>query len=139
MKGRVGIKSTDKTLSFSLLWRQQSESFDIRLNGTLGVAIAHVWGGAGGVTIDVPGEGRFQADSASALLLQHTGVSLPIESLVYWVRGIPDPAADFERDDSSLVQYGWLIEYLAFNGEEPVRMRFSRADVKIMLVVKSWG
>ena len=135
----MGIKSTDKALSFSLVWRQQAESFDIRLNGTLGIAVAHVWGGSRGVTIEIPGEGRFEADSASQLLLQHTGLSLPIESLVYWVRGIPDPNAGFERHDSTLLQHGWQIEYLAFNGDEPTRMRFTRPEVMILLVVKSWG
>ncbi len=121
------------------MWLQQGQSFDIRLNGTLGIPVAHIVGGSERVTIDVPREGRFEADSASELLLRHTGLSLPIESLIYWVRGVPDPSADFEFNDTTLIQRGWKADYLEFKGDNPVKMRFTRPGIRILLVVSSWG
>jgi len=139
MRGRVGIRTADDATSFSVRWRQQDQDFDIHLNGALGVSVAHIYGDDRSIVIDVPKQGRFEASNATQLLKDHTGLELPIESLRYWVRGIPEPGIAYERGDSTLEQSGWHIEYLAFEGDDPVKMRLERPEVRIILVVNSWA
>lgn len=134
----MSIRTTEEALSFSLAWIQQAHSYDIRLSGMLGVPVAHLYGSESGVTIELPSKGKYQADSASDLLFQHTGLVLPLESLRFWVRGDPLPGKTFERDQSTLMQSGWKIEYLEYQGLDPVRIRLTRPDLSIMLVVKAW-
>jgi len=100
--------------------------------------VAHIFGDEAGVAIEVPKRGRFTAGSASDLLYQHTGLILPLESLRFWVRGDAAPGSPFKRDESSLRQAGWQIQYLAHNGTDPVRMKLIRPEVSIQLVVNSW-
>ena len=138
MRGRVGIKMPNEALSFSVNWYQEPQSFDIRLSSTLGISVAHVYGDETSVAIDVPGKGKFQAESASELLERYTGLILPIESLRYWVRGNPAPGVQFQRNGTLLRQSGWEINYLDFEGENPRHMRITKADIKVTLVVSSW-
>jgi len=134
----VGIRTTEDAASFSLTWVQQAASYDIRLTGTLGVPVAHLYADENGVTIELPSKGKYEAFSASDLLFEHTGLVLPVESLRFWVRGNPDPDLTFERDQSTLIQSGWKIEYLEYEGPDPVRIRLTKPEVRIMLVVKAW-
>ena len=138
MQARVGIKTADEAGSFGLAWQQRSDSFELHLNGALGIPIAHVYGEPSGVRIDVPKQGSFEADNASDLLEQYAGLALPVESLQYWVRGGPAPNVAFEAAENSLLQSGWTIEYLKYQDDLPVRIRLSSAAMRILLVVKSW-
>ena len=142
LRGRLGLKTADEAASFNVFWRQNIESFDIHLSTSLGLSVAHIYGDPRHAVVELPKQGKFEAGSASELLAQHTGIDIPIESLVYWVRGEPAPGITFDRakneDSDVLQQLGWRIEYLKYENLLPKRIRFSRPDLRITLVVQSW-
>ena len=138
MQARVAIKTQNKAASFGIKWHQEPDSFDLRLSGVLGIPVAHIYGDETRVVIEIPKEGSFEADSASNLLKQYTGLILPIESMRYWVRGNPAPDIPYQYFDKTLHQSGWQIDYLRYEGDDPVKMRLTRPELNILLVVKSW-
>jgi len=154
LKGRVGLKTPQKSGSFNINWTQQGDSFEIYLTSTLGLSIAHLKGSGRGdsrrASIDIPKRGHFEAASAALLLKDHTGLVIPIESLRYWVRGEPAPEPfyekkkdfknqeGFEQRKDILIQSGWAIEYLAYKDELPVRIKLTRGEVSVMLIIKEW-
>ncbi|MFT7688728.1 MAG: outer membrane lipoprotein LolB [Candidatus Azotimanducaceae bacterium] len=138
LKGRVAIQSGDESGRFNLNWFQQDEAFDIRLSSNLGLSIAHLQGDHRRASIEIPKRGHFEAQNAAQLLLEHTGLEIPIGSLRYWVRGIPSPEAGFEREEGILRQSGWDIVYKQFEEDLPTRMTLTRPEVRIVLLVHDW-
>jgi len=61
-----------------------------------------------------------------------------------WVQGRADPArpAQLARDaqsrPSELIQDDWRVEYQEYEGARPTKLRISRADLEIRLVVDQW-
>jgi outer membrane lipoprotein LolB len=74
------------------------------------------------------------------------GWRLPLAGLPDWVRGRAAANAPAQtRLDSAqrlaeLRQSGWLVEFLDYNGSSglPARLRLSREDVEIRLVIDEW-
>lgn len=143
LKGRVGLKTPQKSGSFNIFWEQQGDAFDIHLNTSLGLSIAHLKGsheaGIQSVSIDIPKQGRFKAESAALLLKKHTGLVIPVASLRYWVRGDAAPGEYFEKHENILSQLGWTIEYLEYEDELPVRIKLIQGEIKILLIVHQWN
>ena len=65
--------------------------FDIRLSGPLGRGAARPTGRPDAVSLEVAGQGRFEADSPEALVEAQLGWQLPVSHLLWWVRGLPAP------------------------------------------------
>ncbi|MBV1878894.1 MAG: lipoprotein insertase outer membrane protein LolB [Pseudomonadales bacterium] len=138
MQGRVGIRMPTETLSFSINWRQELENFDIRLSATLGIPVAHLVGGPGGVVLKMPGKAEVSAAGAAELLKQHTNLDFPVEYLRYWVRGKPAPNHAYQTQQDRLAQASWVIDYLDFDGPLPKRLRLNNGQIVINLVVSRW-
>ena len=146
LQGKVGIRSAVDALSASLQWQQQQARYAIQLRGPLGQGGADINGGPQQVSIDIPGEGRFEADNPETLLQKTTGWQLPISDIQYWIRGIPAPETPFEQvvEENrlqTLDQNGWHIQYVRyqrFGVLLPSKIKLSRGQIRITLVVKKW-
>jgi outer membrane lipoprotein LolB len=135
---RVGIRHGDAAESFSLTWQQRREAADIRLNGTLGVSVANIRVTPGIASIEIPGRGSFQADNASQLLYEHTGVLMPLELLTFWVRGNPAPTLPWQNTVSGFEQSGWQIKIDKVVDDLPMKLVFLKGDTSIKMAVRSW-
>src|SRR5262245_54680127 len=89
--GKVGIRAPKDSGSGTLFWLQRQGYYDIRLSGPLGRGAARLTGREGAVTLEVAGQGRYQAASPEALLEEQLGWRLPVSHLLWWVRGLPAP------------------------------------------------
>ena len=148
INGKLGIRSAKDSGSAVIFWLQRQNYFDIHLSGPLGQGSTRLTGRQGAVSLEVSNRGTFQAPSAEALMQQQLGWSLPIENLLWWVRGLPAPQSKSQlqlNNDSllaSLEQDGWHIEYLSYRTENglqmPERIKLSGADLNITLVIKQW-
>ncbi|WP_027856817.1 lipoprotein insertase outer membrane protein LolB [Marinobacterium jannaschii] len=144
--GKIGIRSDAEALSASMQWQQQQSRYAIQLRGPLGQGGADIQGDPRQVSIEIPGEGRYEADNPELLLQQTTGWQLPISDIQYWIRGIPSPQAPFEQVIEknrlqTLDQNGWHIQYVRyqrFGVLLPSKIKLSRGQIRITLVVKKW-
>ena len=139
INGKIGIRSEKESGSAVLFWLQRQDYFDIRLSGPLG---------QGAVSLEIANRGTFQATSAEELMQQQLGWSLPVEHLLWWVRGLPAPysKSKLQLDSNSLLakleQDQWQVEYLSYRTENnlqlPERIKLSGAGLNITLVIKEW-
>lgn len=148
ISGKLGIRSEQESGSAVLFWLQRQDYFDIRLSGPLGQGSTRLTGREGAVSLEIANRGIFQATSAQDLMQQQLGWSLPVENLLWWVRGLPAPhsKSQVQLDSNSLLarleQDNWQVEYLSYRSENglqlPERIKLSGAGLNITLVIKEW-
>ncbi|MFZ5958048.1 lipoprotein insertase outer membrane protein LolB [Pseudomonas knackmussii] len=146
--GKVGIRAPKDSGSGTLFWLQRQGYYDIRLSGPLGRGAARLTGREGAVTLEVAGQGRYQAESPEALLEQQLGWRLPVSHLLWWVRGLPAPDSksrltlDGDSHLARLEQDGWNVEYSSYAQQDgywlPERLKLRGQDLDVTLVIKSW-
>lgn len=145
--GKVGIRTPEDSQSANLDWRQQPNSYRISVSGPWGTGRNTLEGNGQQVTL-ANGDGTFHADTPEALMAQQMGWSLPLSSLDYWVRALPDPRAPFTitEDDvgfpDTLDQAGWHIDYREWSQAQdlwlPRRIVMTYDDIRTTLVINSW-
>ncbi|HHX33704.1 MAG TPA: outer membrane lipoprotein LolB [Gammaproteobacteria bacterium] len=148
ISGKLGIRSERESGSAVIFWLQRQDYFDIRLSGPLGQGSTRLTGRQGAVSLEIASRGTFQASSAEALMQQELGWSLPVENLLWWVRGLPAPnsKSQLQLDSNSLLakleQDQWQVDYLSYRTENglqlPERIKLSGAGLTITLVIKEW-
>ncbi len=88
----------------------------------------------------------YQASDVEGLTEQVLGWRLPLAGLPDWVRGRAAAGAPVQtRVDGAqrlaeLRQSGWRVEFLDYEAASglPKRLRLTRADVEIRLVIDQW-
>ncbi|MBO3275027.1 lipoprotein insertase outer membrane protein LolB [Pseudomonas schmalbachii] len=146
--GKVGIRAPKDSGSGTLFWLQRQDYYDIRLSGPLGRGAARLTGREGAVTLEVAGQGRFQAESPEALLEEQLGWRLPVSHLLWWVRGLPAPDSrsrltlDSNSHLAQLQQDGWQVEYSNYSEQNgywlPEKLKLRGQDLDVTLVIKAW-
>lgn len=148
LRGRIAVRAGDAGWHASLSWRQTGEVFDLDLSGPLGQGALRLHGDAGGVGLERADGLRDWAPDADVLLMRHTGWSLPVSGLRYWVQGlaVPGRAAEWERAADGrplrLRQDGWDIRYVDYleppgQSPRPRRIELERAGLTARLLIDS--
>lgn len=149
ISGAMAARNKRKGWSASLNWVQQGiNQYKIRLFGPLGggtVIIAK----QGGTVTYTDGPKKISSRNADELLMQQTGIQLPVNNLYYWVRGLPAPGAvqsshtDKKGNLESLTQAGYTIHYanytLVNNVSLPGKIQLQGHGAVIKLVIKHWS
>jgi len=92
---------------------------------------------------------RLDNDAARAELASKLGFDPPLQSLRYWILGVPEPgqpaqeSLDAQQRLSALQQDGWQIQYtdyMSVGGEWlPSKLTLQRQGVRLRLVVDGWN
>lgn len=149
ISGAMAARNKRKGWSASLNWLQQGiNQYQIRLFGPLGggtVIIAK----QGGTVTYTDGPKKITSRNADELLMQQTGIQLPVNNLYYWVRGLPAPGTvqsshtDKNGNLESLSQAGYSIHYSNYtvvnNVSLPGKMQLQGRGAVIKLVIKRWS
>jgi outer membrane lipoprotein LolB len=149
IQGKFSIQQPHEALSASLNWRQYAQDrYEIALTGPLGQGSVLLSGYPDKVIFkDAHGDVE-TAYNAELLLYHHTGWSLPIESLHYWTRGLPDPHYEYQYTLNSqnylaqLKQHGWLVVYNTYQMQDgynlPRKITLTYPETRITLLLRSW-
>ena len=146
LMGRVSVKYGAEAASGKLAWQHDAQSDEMLFSTPLGQGVARIVRRDGVVTLINSDNKEFRAADAETLTQQVLGWRLPLAGLPDWVRGRAAPGAPAQaRLDSSqrlaeLRQSGWLVEFLDYRAGSalPARMRLSREDLEIRLVIDQW-
>ncbi|MFA5913429.1 MAG: lipoprotein insertase outer membrane protein LolB [Burkholderiales bacterium] len=146
LSGRIAVKYEGEGASGSISWQHEPAGDDLLISTPLGQGVAHIVRSGGLVTLTTSDQKVYQARDVESLTEQVLGWRLPLAGLPDWVRGraaagVPaQTKLDGAQRLAELRQSGWLVEFLAYNGESglPERLRLSRADVDIRLVIDQW-
>lgn len=141
--GRVAIRYGDEAASGRITWRHGHADDDLVISTPLGQGLAEITRRDGLYTLVTSRGERYSAADPERLTQQVLGFALPLGGLPDWVQGRPQPGVEAAtRYDAGrlaeLRQNGWLIDYSGGDERPPKRVRLTRGDIDIRLVIDEW-
>ncbi|MGL4185030.1 MAG: lipoprotein insertase outer membrane protein LolB [Thiotrichaceae bacterium] len=152
LQGKVGIQFRDQSATFGITWAQRgADQYEMNIKHPLtGAVVALLNGSAGRVSLTTNGK-TTQDASAEHLLKSQVGVSLPVEGMKYWVRGVAAPGMpiqqvklDYYGRPEVLQQAGWVIEYPEWEGNgtnalpEKIQLKRAAENTRVKVVAQNW-
>ncbi len=132
-------------------WSQAADRYQLSLSSAfLGLGHTELSGMPGYIELTLSSGETYRSTDPQSLISKATGWELPIESLVWWIRGLPEPGSDYRLlfDDAgqlaAIRQQGWEIRYnrwQSFVQDMPAlpALITARKDKKrVKLAVTSW-
>lgn len=145
--GAIGIKTVKSGFNAHFIWVQNNNRYLIQLAGPLGASAVQMQGAPGNIIVR-DSKGIYRANSPEALLTRHFGWHLPISNLKYWIRGLPAPGTEankqFDRYHrlQTLVQDSWYIQYQGYTNIRgmilPTRIMMYSYSVNVRIVIRNW-
>jgi outer membrane lipoprotein LolB len=154
LKGRVAVAAGKDGFSASLRWTQAGTLSQVSLEGPLGAGAVQITSDGDALNIVNSHGDHLDSDAARADLEARLGFDPPLNSLRYWIQGVPDPATPAKETVDpqqqrlqSLQQDGWQIDYTGYmpgttdgSGAAwlPSRMTVQRTGVRVRVLVDGW-
>ena len=149
LKGRFAVAAAGEGYSGAIRWRQVADAMQINIDGPFGVGGMEIVADRLQFMLTTSRGEVLRGSDARSAMERQLGFPLPIETLRYWVLGVPAPgSASTEQLDadrlrlSQLTQDGWHVEFGGYArtpaGERPNRMVAMRDGARVRLVVQSW-
>ncbi|MGE5624204.1 MAG: lipoprotein insertase outer membrane protein LolB [Bacillota bacterium] len=148
LSGRVAIIEGKDGGSGSLDWKQQGNRLSFDFRGPLGAGAVHIEGEGNTLRVKTSRGDDFVTDDPELDFAERLHMPLPVLSMRYWMLGLPDPAAPYDKDMDAqgelthLKQGGWRVDYLEYADVQghnlPSRVTLARDDVRIKLVMDAW-
>ena len=152
LAGKLAVRQPDDSASAVINeWVQDNEQYRLALSSSfLGMGSTRLEGSPGFIRLELPDGESYASSDPQGLIYAATGWELPIEALVWWVRGLPAPEGNFrlafEQDGTlaQIEQHGWTIryerwrEFVAGRPALPARLTARKGEKLVRLVVSSW-
>ena len=149
LSGRVGVATAKDGGSGSLDWRQRGAELSFDFRGPLGAGAVHMQGDAHALHVQSSRGDDFVTTDPEQDFTSHLHMPMPVLSMRYWLLGIPDPAAPYDKtvdahgEPMTLEQRDWRVEYQEYAEvqglELPVRFTLTRGEVRIKVAVNQWN
>ncbi|HEX6136569.1 MAG TPA: lipoprotein insertase outer membrane protein LolB [Casimicrobiaceae bacterium] len=148
--GRISARRGDAGVAGSFTWTHDAQRDAIDLASPLGQTLAQLEGDGRKVTVHLS-DGRVEtAPTWAALTERAFGVTIPVDGLAWWIRGLPRAGIRYgiERDASGRVsllrQEGWEVVYTYSDAaaREPLRIALQypgTAPIEVRVVVDRRG
>jgi outer membrane lipoprotein LolB len=104
IKGKFGFRSPKQKQSANLSWLQNSDDYQLSLSTILGTSILSLQGNPQWASLKADDE-TYNGASASELIWQMTGWTIPVEQLPTWIKG-----QSLKSDKVILSEQGWIEE-----------------------------
>jgi outer membrane lipoprotein LolB len=143
LSGRVAVRHGKDAASGKIFWRHSDDSDELLITSALGQGIARISRERDRFRLVTGDNQEYHAADAESLTEQALGWRLPLAGLADWVRARASPGRPAEMGGGAeqgmeLRQDGWRIAYEEFRGGKPHRMRLTREDLEIRLIVDRW-
>jgi outer membrane lipoprotein LolB len=139
------VRYGDEAGNGAVTWRHSATTDDLVLSTPLGQGLAEITRRGGTYTLVTSQAKRYSASDPAQLTEEALGWALPLDGLPDWVRGKPQAGVEaktrYDGDRlAELQQLGWVIQYSSYDedGRLPKRMRLTRGDLDIRLVIDEW-
>ena len=148
LQGRIGIVTGQHGGSGSMDWRQQGLQVAFSFHGPFGAGTLEVRGDSRALWVRSSRGDDFITTDPEKDFAARLKVPLPVLSMRFWMRGLPDPDTPFVKTVDAhgqlvtLTQRGWQVnyqDYAEFGGYDlPTRMLIQRDDTRIKVAVNGW-
>lgn len=156
LRGRLVVRQDGNSDTVNINWRQQGDTFDLRLFGSLGLGAVRVFGTPNAVTVEKSGEAPVTLPSLAAVTQEYFGYEFPTAELLYWVRGLPAPRAGRNTlDDNGMLAtlmqkdatgLDWNLtfdRYMELGGKPgtylPGRILAQRNGLELRFLIDNWA
>jgi outer membrane lipoprotein LolB len=147
-QGRIGVVAGSDGFNGHLRWIQDGTRSTVSLDGLLGLGGVRIVDDAGVLTVTNPSGEVLDSQAAHDALVQRLGFEPPLDTLRYWLQGVPDPAilstesVNAQGNLAALTQSGWTVSFSDYmqtpDGALPRKMTVARATVRVKLVIEAW-
>ncbi len=149
LNGRIAIINGQESWHMSMKWQRHDDKYILDLSGPFGAGHAQLTGTKDGVVLVDADQNYFFADNPDRLLQEVTGLRMPVQSLLYWMRGLPDWNVKNEKQKldnygrlALLEQAGWRIRFKRYinvdKHELPQKIFIDGFDLKVKIFVDDW-
>ncbi len=150
LSARIAAHSEDDGWNGKLHWQQKKDSYQVSFNAPFGQGGLQLDGGPQYVEMRTSDGQTMIATDVESLLFQQLGWRLPLNSLRYWVRGVPVPTGEtapllsFDEEGrlARLQQFHWQIEYPAYRPSDglmlPRKVYLENGELSVRLVIDRW-
>lgn len=154
LDGKVAMRYKTDNWSFGVKWSQQgakNSTIDIK-NPFTGATVALIKQNNNSVSLKSSDGNVYTDTNAEKLLKKQAGISLPLDGLVYWARGIMAPQypkgqviLDNAGRPKQITQASWVIKYPRYVGTAynslPKKIVLTRKvdEVYVNMVAKKWN
>ena len=149
LRGRVGVTLPNDGGKGRLTWKQNEDVLEMTFRGPFGAGGFQVRGTLDNLELKTKAGDTYLSADPEADLARELGWRVPLRSLGYWVRGIPDPhypKARVSVDDQGLLrelrQSDWDIVYDTYRAHQglnlPRKVVLSTEGVTLKLVADRW-
>lgn len=144
LSGRAAISSARDSGTVRFFWRHSSDADEMLIMSPVGQGIARIEREGDRFRLVTEDRKEYAAADAESLTDQALGWRLPLLGLPDWVQGRassdrPSTVTGQAGESLEIRQDGWRVAYEEFRGGRPYRMRLSREDLEIRLVVDQWA
>jgi outer membrane lipoprotein LolB len=147
-QGRIGVVAGTDGFNGRLRWMQDGPRSTVDLDGPLGVGGVRIVDDAGVLTLTNPAGEALDSQAAHNELVRRMGFEPPLESLRYWLQGVPDPSSPSTEMPGaqgyldSLAQSDWMVTFSLYaqtpDGALPRKLTVVRGNVRVKLIIDSW-
>ena len=157
LRGKMAIRNQQEAVSATVIWKTDGKNFHFRLTNLLGITLADLEVDEHGASLTADGETITDSD-AERLVQSVTGLSIPLNDLLTWIKGLPQNDDKYSLNDKGLLSAlwpacdtcdGWQVQYDNFGQDTynqqtvwlPHSIRLTRAqqpDVLIKIRISQW-
>ena len=143
LSGRVAVRDGKDAASGRIFWRHSNDADELLITSPVGQGIARINRERDQFRLVTGDNKEYRATDAESLTEQALGWRLPLDGLSDWVQARASPGRPAEMRGEpdkglELRQDGWHVAYEEFRGGRPFRMRLTREDLEIRLIVDQW-
>jgi len=149
LAGRISVQLASEGWSASLYWWQDQDNYKLRIVAPLGRGTVEISGDAETVRLRTADNQILEDKDVALLMQQNLGWEIPVDALIYWIRGLPEPGTDAGGLDidaqgrlAAIRHDGWNVTYENYTRvgahELPARMTVQREQLKLRLGINKW-
>lgn len=136
--GSMSIQQANRTTAFSFQWQQNQKHYTLQLFAPLGLGSLRIVGDADHVELWQSATQKITAKTPEILMQRELGYAVPITSLYYWIRGLPDPRMPMTK----MQQQDWKINFLDFKIVSgfnlPTKIILENKIMHVKIVITRW-
>ncbi len=150
-RGKVAYRLPDDGGSANLIWEQSGAQSELNLSGPLGAGSTQVRNDGPLISVRRDGIERSYPADAAPWLPNGALMPIPIDSIHYWLRGIPDPnrpIGELSTQDGlarTIRQEGWLVAIDEYHEDGPaplprrLRIEADKVGLTLRTYLRQWS
>ena len=147
LSAKMQIKTPTEYSKVLLTWKQNADNYNLHLTGPLAVNIADITGNSNNISVKFADK-LITSANPNSLIAELTGADIPVGSLKYWVKAIPNPSYVLSKKLNNngciteMQQQGYTVKYdnyQKFNKNLlPTKINIATTDTKLTIIIDKW-